>query len=100
MRQALGGMLWSKQFYHYDVDRWLRGDPGHPAPPAERLTCASVMQWKARSQAGGPQHGLAPRRQPRRDLDAGQVGVPLVRDDAELHVLPTLWFRNRWSWGD
>src|SRR6185312_1535144 len=21
-------------------------------------------------------------------------------DDAELHVLPTLWFRNRWSWGD
>ncbi len=24
MRQALAGMLWSKQFYHYDVDRWLR----------------------------------------------------------------------------
>jgi hypothetical protein len=23
MRQALGGMLWSKQFYHYDVDKWL-----------------------------------------------------------------------------
>src|SRR5262249_20744814 len=22
-RQALAGMLWSKQFYHYDVDRWL-----------------------------------------------------------------------------
>ena len=31
MRQAFGGMLWSKQFYHYDVDRWLRGDPGQPA---------------------------------------------------------------------
>ncbi len=28
---------------------------------------------------GGPQRGVAPRRQPRRDLDAGQVGVPLVR---------------------
>jgi len=28
MRQALAGMLWSKQFFHYDVDRWLqeRGD--------------------------------------------------------------------------
>ena len=25
MRQALAGMLWSKQFYHYDVDRWLDG---------------------------------------------------------------------------
>jgi hypothetical protein len=24
MRQALAGMLWSKQFYHYDVDKWLR----------------------------------------------------------------------------
>ena len=23
MRQALAGMLWSKQYYHYDVDQWL-----------------------------------------------------------------------------
>jgi hypothetical protein len=23
MRQALAGMLWTKQFYHYDVDKWL-----------------------------------------------------------------------------
>jgi len=23
MRQALAGMLWSKQFYHYDLDKWL-----------------------------------------------------------------------------
>ena len=29
-------MLWSKQFYAYDVDEWLRGDPAQPAPPAER----------------------------------------------------------------
>ena len=36
MRQALAGMLWSKQFYNYDVSRWLQGDPGQPAPPAER----------------------------------------------------------------
>ncbi|MGH7346124.1 MAG: MGH1-like glycoside hydrolase domain-containing protein, partial [Candidatus Rokuibacteriota bacterium] len=27
MRQAFGGLLWSKQFYHYDVGRWLQGDP-------------------------------------------------------------------------
>jgi hypothetical protein len=38
MRQAFAGMLWSKQFYHYDVSRWLDGDPASPAPPAERLT--------------------------------------------------------------
>jgi hypothetical protein len=24
MRQALAGMMWSKQFYHYDVDKWLK----------------------------------------------------------------------------
>ena len=36
MRQALAGMLWSKQWYHYDVRRWLEGDPGQPPPPPER----------------------------------------------------------------
>ena len=36
MRQALAGLLWSKQFYHYDVKRWLEGDPAEPPPPPER----------------------------------------------------------------
>ena len=27
-RQALSGMLWSKQFYHYDVERWLSTSDG------------------------------------------------------------------------
>jgi hypothetical protein len=36
LRQALGGMLWSKQFFHYDVLKWLEGDPAGPPPPAER----------------------------------------------------------------
>ncbi len=38
MRQALAGLLWSKQFYHYVVEQWLDGDPGQPPPPAERLS--------------------------------------------------------------
>jgi hypothetical protein len=38
MRQALAGMLWSKQWFHFDVRRWLDGDPAQPAPPAERRT--------------------------------------------------------------
>ena len=38
VRQALAGLLWSKQFYHYDVERWLDGDPAGPTPPAARLT--------------------------------------------------------------
>ncbi|HZW87764.1 MAG TPA: glucosidase, partial [Myxococcaceae bacterium] len=36
MRQALAGMLWSKQFYHYVVRDWLEGDPGQPPPPGSR----------------------------------------------------------------
>ncbi len=36
MRQGFAGMLWSKQFYHYVVKDWLRGDPDNPHPPEER----------------------------------------------------------------
>jgi len=36
-RQSFAGLLWSKQFYHYEVSRWLRGDPGQPDPPHSRL---------------------------------------------------------------
>jgi len=36
-RQALAGMLWSKQLYYYDVEQWLHGDPVWPAPES-RLT--------------------------------------------------------------
>jgi len=36
MRQAFAGMIWSQQFYHYDLARWLDGDPVQPAPPAAR----------------------------------------------------------------
>ena len=36
-RQALAGLIWSKQFYYFDVRRWLHGDPTQPPPPASRL---------------------------------------------------------------
>jgi hypothetical protein len=36
-RQAFAGMLWNKQFYYYDIPQWLKGDPGQPVPPKERL---------------------------------------------------------------
>jgi hypothetical protein len=35
-KQAYGGLLWSKQFYHYVVRDWLTGDPNEPLPPVER----------------------------------------------------------------
>ena len=37
-RQALAGMLWSKQYYELDIRKWLAGDPAQPAPPPERRT--------------------------------------------------------------
>ncbi len=36
-RQAFAGLLWGKQFYHYDVSRWLKGDGLEPEPPPQRL---------------------------------------------------------------
>jgi hypothetical protein len=37
-RQAFAGMIWSKQFYYYDVPEWLRGDDAQPPPPPQRKT--------------------------------------------------------------
>jgi hypothetical protein len=36
MRQALAGMLWSKQFYHYDVDKWLEEHDSDPFKPMHK----------------------------------------------------------------
>ncbi len=36
-RQAFAGLLWSKQYYNYEVEAWLQGDPKGAAPPKERL---------------------------------------------------------------
>jgi len=36
-RQAFAGMLWSKQYYFYNVNSWLKGDPGFTPPPKSRL---------------------------------------------------------------
>jgi Glycosyl hydrolase family 63 C-terminal domain len=35
-RQALAGMIWSKQFFYYDVPQWIKGDPAQPTPAASR----------------------------------------------------------------
>jgi len=36
-RQGYAGLLWTKQFFHFDVKTWLEGDPSQPPPPPERL---------------------------------------------------------------
>jgi hypothetical protein len=44
MRQALAGMLWSKQFYHYDVDKWLEERGSDPFKPT-RKTAPRNDSW-------------------------------------------------------
>ena len=43
-RQAYAGLLWSKQFYYYDVSQWVPGDPSGPPPPASRRNGRNA-QW-------------------------------------------------------
>ncbi|HEY4415044.1 MAG TPA: glucosidase [Verrucomicrobiae bacterium] len=43
-RQAFAGMIWSKQFYHFNVRKWLNGDPLQPPPPSERKK-ARNWEW-------------------------------------------------------
>ena len=64
MRQALAGMLWSKQFYHFDVDLWLQ-EHEPIATPAPTRDCRN-MQW-------------VPHVERRHYFNARQVGVPVVR---------------------
>jgi hypothetical protein len=44
MRQALAGMMWSKQFYHYDVNKWL-GERGCEPLKASHKTAPRNDQW-------------------------------------------------------
>ena len=66
MRQALGGLLWSKQFYHYDVKRWLEGDPASRRRPpgagsAETASGRiSTMPTSSRCRTSGSTRGMRP----------------------------------------
>ena len=44
-RQAFAGLIWSKQFYHLDIPRWLKGDAGQVPPPASRLRGRNI-EWR------------------------------------------------------
>ncbi len=43
-RQAFAGMIWSKQFYYFDIGQWIKGDPAQPAPPGKRAAGRNC-QW-------------------------------------------------------
>src|SRR5262249_60946999 len=44
-RQALAGLIWSKQTFNFDVAQWLDGDPAGPPPPESRKHRRN-SQWR------------------------------------------------------
>ncbi|TLZ37576.1 MAG: glucosidase, partial [Gammaproteobacteria bacterium] len=44
-RQAFAGMIWSKQYFYFDVAEWIKGDPSQPPPPANRR-CGRNREWQ------------------------------------------------------
>jgi hypothetical protein len=44
-RQAFAGLLWNKQFYHYDVERWLETTDGI-TPPSEEREDGRNCEWR------------------------------------------------------
>ena len=79
MRQALAGMLWSKQYYDFDVDLWLEERDAHPLRPRQHGRSATA---------------LVPHDHRRRHLDAGQVGVSR---GSRPGTSPSTRCRCRWS---
>lgn len=44
-RQAFAGLLWNKQYYHFDQERWINNSDGISSPGNERLEGRN-SQWK------------------------------------------------------
>jgi len=49
LRRAIAGLMWGKQFYHFDVEQWLNGDPGSAPPPAGRKHGRNSAWWHMNS---------------------------------------------------
>ena len=80
-RQAFAGILCNKQYYHYDVSRWLKGDSVGPETPLER-------QHASRNPIAG--------RYKLRSLSRSFRGIPLVGSNCmKNHARPKLTRGNR-----
>ncbi|HLL65249.1 MAG TPA: glucosidase [Micromonosporaceae bacterium] len=49
VRQAIAGLMWGKQFFHFDVSRWLEGDPASAPPPPGRRHGRNSAWWHMNS---------------------------------------------------
>ncbi|WP_345535908.1 MGH1-like glycoside hydrolase domain-containing protein [Phytohabitans rumicis] len=48
-RRAIAGLMWGKQFYHFDVEQWLTGDPASSSPPTGRRHGRNSAWWHMNS---------------------------------------------------
>ena len=66
MRQALAGMLWSKQYYFFDADQWLEehgADPLHGREPTVR-GIATGFTWSTTTSSRCRTNGSIPGTRP------------------------------------
>jgi hypothetical protein len=113
MRQALAGMLWSKQYYNYDVERWLRGDaPVQPEPPAGREYGRNANWYHMNSQSviSMPDKWeypwFATWDLAVHTLPLAEVDVDFAKD--QLHLMTRSWYMHpngalpayEWAFGD
>ncbi|MEV4138731.1 glucosidase [Dactylosporangium sp. NPDC049742] len=49
VRQGVAGLMWGKQFFHFDVARWLEGDPVSEPPPDSRRHGRNSHWWHMNS---------------------------------------------------
>jgi hypothetical protein len=45
-RQAYAGMMWCKQFYYFNVNQWINGDPVHKGQLSETRNKGRNHHWK------------------------------------------------------
>jgi hypothetical protein len=112
LRQSIAGLMWGKQFYHYDVQRWLDGDPVGPTPPEARLNGRNHEWWHLNN------HDVISMPDPWEypwyaSWDLGFHCVPIARVDptfakAQLILILREWFMHpngqvpayEWAFGD
>ena len=112
-RQAFAGLLWSKQYYHYFVDRWLKGDPAQPPPPRARSAGPQprmVAPGRGRRTVRCPTSGST-RGSPAWDMAFHCVAFALIDPDfakQQLMLLTREWYMHpngqipayEWNFGD
>ena len=84
-RQVLAGMLSRNQFYYFDFEKWLREHKSHPLLDS--------------SQLGYSEHRVVRHAQCRRDLDAGQMTIPVRRLGPGVRHHPPVAGRLRFRQG-